>query len=137
MDYTREIQRTWKYKSGRSSIVAYTRTLTCSTVRGELISSPRRIMDLCVSTSESWKASKPRRSLAMFSTNNKGGHALFSCMDPHHLWGNPSLQLCEEIPETPTRQVTKPSLAYAKAVSSHIQSKAGSAAVMGHSQTLI
>jgi len=54
-----------------AAAVAHTRTLTCSTVRGELISSPRRIMDLCVSTSESWKASKPSRSLAMFSTDNK------------------------------------------------------------------
>lgn len=88
--------------------VAYTRTLTCSTVRGELISSPRRIMDLCVSTSESWKASKPRRSLAIFSTNNKGGHTFYSCMDPHHSWEIHILQLSEEIPGTPTRHVTKP-----------------------------
>lgn len=88
-----------------AEVEAYTKTLTCSTVRGELISSPRRIMDLCVSTSESWKGSKPRRSLATFSTERKT-HVFL-------LHGSPSLigiflQLGEEIPGTSTRQVTKP-----------------------------
>lgn len=46
-------------------------SLTCSTVRGELISSPRRKMDLWVSTSDNWKASKPSSSLTLFSTRRE------------------------------------------------------------------
>lgn len=45
--------------------------LTCSTVRGELISSPRRNMDLWVRTSDNWKVSKPSSSLALFNTGKE------------------------------------------------------------------
>lgn len=42
--------------------------LTCSIVSGEQISSPRRIMERWVRTSDSWKASKPSSSLAFVTT---------------------------------------------------------------------
>lgn len=133
--------RAWKCRSGK--VKADTRTLTCSTVRGELISSPRRIMDLCVSTSESWKASKPRSSLATFSTKRNTHFFL--------LHGSTSLigiflQLGEKIPWISTKQVTKSQhkthspylilLGIPKAAGSHMQCEAHTP-IMDHSQILM
>lgn len=43
---------------------------TCSIVSGEQISSPLRIMERWVMTSDSWKASSPNSSLALVTTGN-------------------------------------------------------------------
>lgn len=42
--------------------------VTCSTVRGEQISSPLRIMERWVNTSDSWKESRPSSSLTLLTT---------------------------------------------------------------------
>lgn len=44
--------------------------VTCSTVSGEQISSPLRIMERWVNTSESWKESRPSSSLTLLTTEN-------------------------------------------------------------------
>lgn len=46
----------------------YICVLTCSIVSGEQISSPLRIIERWVSTSDSWKASRPSSSLALVTT---------------------------------------------------------------------
>lgn len=42
--------------------------VTCSTVRGEQISSPLRIMERWVNTSDNWKESRPSSSLTLLTT---------------------------------------------------------------------
>lgn len=42
--------------------------VTCSTVSGEQISSPLRIMERWVNTSDSWKESRPSSSLTLLTT---------------------------------------------------------------------
>lgn len=59
--------------------------VTCSTVSGEQISSPLRIMERCVNTSDSWKESSPSNSLTLLTTethNHQQAYTDVYCNQP-------------------------------------------------------
>lgn len=55
-------------------------TVTCSTVSGEQISSPLRIMERWVNTSDSWKESRPSNSLTLLTTETHTDRLVVECV---------------------------------------------------------
>lgn len=73
--------------------------VTCSTVSGEQISSPLRIMERWVNTSDSWKESRPSRSLTLLTTaTHTHTHTCISCVS--------LAVLAQRLSRTQTAQVT-------------------------------
>lgn len=61
--------------------------VTCSTVRGEQISSPLRIMERWVNTSDSWKESRPSSSLTLLTTETHTDVHCVECISSaEHRW---------------------------------------------------